>query len=229
MAPVLSAQSWLNLTFLHWAIDPEPVRGLFPPGTRPDVIDGRTYIALVPLRMSRVSAGASWSPPWLGNFAESNVRLYSVDERGRHGVLFRSLETERLAFVFGARAALGVPYTWARMRVDRTGDLVRYASRRRWPRPGLRCELTIAVGERTEPTDLEAWLTQRWGAHSRHLGRTVWTPVAHPAWPLHEAMITALADDLVPAGLGFGVPPEPTLRPLWSPGVRATFGRPTVL
>jgi len=35
--------------------------------------------------------------PYLGSFAETNVRLYSTDEAGRHGVLFRSLDCSRSA------------------------------------------------------------------------------------------------------------------------------------
>jgi uncharacterized protein YqjF (DUF2071 family) len=59
--------------------------------------------------------------PYFGSFAETNVRLYSTDDAGRHGVLFRSLETERLAVVGVTRTATGVPYTWAKMRVTLAG------------------------------------------------------------------------------------------------------------
>jgi len=68
-APVLSAQSWLDLTFLHWAIDPTAVASLLPTGTHPDVIDGHTFVALVPFRMSRLGLGEQLALPWLGDFS----------------------------------------------------------------------------------------------------------------------------------------------------------------
>lgn len=224
----LTGQRWEQLTFVHWRVDPTAVAHLYPPGTRPDVFtDGNTYVGLVPFAMREVSLGAALPVPYLGDFLETNVRLYSVDGHGRRGVVFRSLETERLAVVGLTRAGLGVPYTWARMRMVRTGDRITYTSRRRWPARGLTSQLTVDVGERVEPTDLEVWLTSRWGAHTRKLGRTWWMPVAHEPWPLHAARIVELDDDLVAAG-GVRVIDEP-LRALFSPRVTARFGRPVAV
>ena len=80
--------------------------------------------------------------PYIGTFLETNIRLYSVDHAGRHDVLFRSLETARLAVVPLTRIGLGIPYTWARMRMNSSGDRISYHSVRRWPRRGLRSRLT---------------------------------------------------------------------------------------
>jgi uncharacterized protein YqjF (DUF2071 family) len=59
--------------------------------------------------MSEVALGFSRPILYFGRFLETNVRLYSRDDAGRHGVLFRSLETERLAVVPLTRIGLGVP------------------------------------------------------------------------------------------------------------------------
>lgn len=142
-------------------------------------------------------------------------------------MLFRSLETERLAIVPAIRASLGVPYTWARMSMSRDGDRVTYDSVRRLPRRGLRSRVVADVGERVEPTSLEVWLTARWGAHTRKAGRTWWVPNEHEPWPLHSAEIVDLTSDLVAAA--DVVTSGGTLRALYSPGVTARFGRPSVV
>lgn len=223
--PVLFDQVWSDLTFVHWPVDPEGVAHLFPDGTRPDVFsDGMTYVALVPFVMSGVRLGASPPVPYFGSFLETNIRLYSCDDAGRHGVLFRSLETSRLAIVPATRVGLGMPYTWARMRLIRSGSRITYKSTRRWPQPGLRSLLSVVVGETIEPSPLEVWLTARWGAHTRKAGRTWWVPNEHAPWPLCAAQIVDLDDDLLPAS---GVRPSGgPLRALYSPGVRTRFGRP---
>ena len=78
-----------------------------------------------------------------------------------------------------------------------------------------------------EPTPLEVWLTARWGLHTRLAGRTLWIPNEHVAWPLRAAEILDLQDDLVD---GVGVPVAgDMLRPLFSAGVRTTFGLPAVV
>lgn len=111
--------------------------------------------------------------------------------------------------------------------MSRSGDQVTYYSVRRWPRRGLTSRLTIRVGDVVEPTPLEVWLTARWGAHTRKAGRTWWVPDEHEPWSLRAAGIVELDDDLLAAG---GVPPAgERLRALFSPGVRARFGRPTLV
>lgn len=226
-APIFSAQRWSELTFVHWPVDPAAVAHVYPPGTRPDVVDGATYVGLVPFAMSEVALGFSRPLPYFGRFLETNVRLYSTDDAGRHGVLFRSLETERLAMVPATRSLLGVPYTWARMRMTREGERISYDSVRRLPRRGLRNRVVVDVGEPIEPTPLEVWLTARWGAHTRRAGRTWWVPNEHETWPLHTAQIVDVTSDLV-AAAGV-VPVAGPLRALYSPGVRARFGRPSVI
>jgi uncharacterized protein YqjF (DUF2071 family) len=226
--PLFTHQYWRSLTFVHWPVDPESVAHLYPSGTRPDVFsDGATYVGLVPFVMSGVTLGLSRPIPYFGSFLETNVRLYSTDDDGRHGVLFRSLETSRLAVVPVTRVGMGTPYAWAKMRLIREDRRITYDSVRRLPRRGLRSRVTVEVGATVEPTPLEVWLTARWGAHTRKAGRTWWVPNEHVPFPLCSAEVLECRDELVAAA---GV--EPTgerLRALYSPGVRARFGRPSAL
>ena len=226
--PVLFDQSWVDLTFIHWPVQPAAVAHLYPPGTRPDVFaDGMTYVGLVPFRMGHTALGTGPRLPYFGVFAETNVRLYSVDEAGRHGVLFRSLETARLAVVPLTRIVMGVPYTWAKMRIRLNKEEISYHSVRRWPRRGLHSRVAVSIGDPVEPTPLETWLTARWGAHTRKLGRTWWVPNEHAAWVLRSAQLVEFDDDLVAAA---GVPVAgPRLRVLFSPGTRTRFGRPSLV
>jgi uncharacterized protein YqjF (DUF2071 family) len=175
--------------------------------------------------MRHTAVGASLRLPYFGRFAETNIRLYSTDDAGRHGVYFRSLETTRLAVVGFTRTALGVPYMWAKMRVNRHDDEISYESVRRWPRRGLRSTLRVRIGDEVAPTPLEVWLTARWGAHTRKAGQTWWVPNEHGPWPLRAAEILELDDELLGAS-GVDTAGEP-MRALFSPGVHARFGRPS--
>lgn len=221
-------QRWDDLTFVHWPVRPESVEGLYPPGIRPDVFtDGMTYVGLIPFALSSIKVGTTLPLPYFGCFPETNVRLYTVDVAGRHGILFRSAESARLAAVAAIRIGLGVPYTWSRTRITRRGDRITYDSARRWPRRGLCSRLTVAIGDPVEPTPLEVWLTARWGAHTRNARRTWWVPIEHEPWPLSAAEIVELSDELVEATQVRRAGDR--LRGLFSPGVRARFGRPRVV
>ncbi|MEW2382679.1 DUF2071 domain-containing protein [Micromonospora sp. NPDC047707] len=223
-------QRWEDLTFLHWAVAPDLVAPLLPPGTRPDTVDGSTYVGLIGFRMVGLGLGRGPGVPYFGTFWETNVRLYSVDDTGRRAVVFRSLDASRLVPVLVARATLRLPYLWSAMRLTRDGDRLTYRLRRRWPGPaGTTSRMAVRVGERVvDPTPLEHFVTARWGLHTRAWGRTLHLPNWHPRWPLHRAELLHLDDELVTAA---GLPP-PTAHPvsvLYSPGVPVRFGPPVGL
>jgi uncharacterized protein YqjF (DUF2071 family) len=220
-------QSWRDLAFLHWPADPATVGALLPAGTRPDVLDGVTYVGLIGFRMVGVGPLSGPGLPYLGTFCETNVRLYSVDAAGRRGVVFRSLDAARLLPVLVAMATLRLPYKWSAMRLHRDGDDYTYTCRRRWPGPrGAAGRMTVRVGPPvTEPSPLEHFLTARWGLHVRAHGRTLYLPNVHPRWPLHRAELTRFDDELVRAG-GLPAPAGPPVSVLFSPGVPVRFGAP---
>ncbi len=231
--PVIFDQLWCDLAYLHWPVDPADVARFMPPGTRPDVVDGVTYAGLVPFRMRRAGPFRGLPVPYLGAFLEVNVRLYSVDDAGRHGVVFRSLDCNRAAVVAAARC-INVPYVYSRISAapfpateDGSFPVLAAGTRRWWSVRrfgGVGSDIAIRVGEPVEPTDVEVFLTARWGMHSSFAGVGLWTPNEHPPWPLYGAEPEHLDDALVAAA---GIRPVgEMLRPLWTPGVRTLFGLP---
>ena len=246
--PIMS-QCWCDLAFLHWFVPPAAVAAHLPPGAMPDVVPdgpfaGLTPVALVPFRMVRAGIGNGPPVPYFGTFWETNVRLYSVDATGRHGVVFCSLEASRLAVVLGARAALGLPYRYSKMRgYERRHGGARelgWTARTRWPGPrGVRSRIAIRVGDvlhdfpsgRQNETidgdeDLAAFLTARWGLHTAAWGRALYIPNEHEPWTLRSAQVLLLDDELL-AAAGFpdlaGRPPDHVC---FAEGVRTRFGLP---
>src|SRR5262249_19607918 len=159
--PRILRQSWLNLSFLHWAVEPASIAHLYPPGTEPDTFDGRSFVGVVPFQMSV-----------FGTFLETNVRLYSVDETGRHGVVFLSLDTSRLDMVAAGRRVFGVPYRWARMSYRQDGYRRAYDWTLRWRGLTASSSVDVLVGGPMTCGPLEDYLTARWGVHIVRAGRT---------------------------------------------------------
>jgi uncharacterized protein YqjF (DUF2071 family) len=223
----LMTQSWLELAFVHWEVEPAAVARLLPPGTVPDLFEGAAYAGLVPFRMHRVGWFSLPGTPYFGTFPETNVRLYSVDGEGRRGVVFRSLEAARLVPVLAARTGFRLPYVWSRMGIRHEGGTVAYHSERRWPGPrDLYSRIKVRKGEAlAEPTALEHFLTARWGLHTTIAGRLRYIPNVHPRWPLHRAELLECEENLVAAArlAKLGAAPASVL---YSPGVPVRFGRP---
>ena len=227
---VLMNQDWCDLTYVHWALDPPRVASLLPPGVEPDVRDGVTYLGLVPFRMANAGPGRRRRVPYLGDFLETNLRLYSVDATGRRGVVFLTLDCERLAVTGAARVGFGVGYRWASMSHGATStaaDTVRHRYRSSVRgRTVADLDLEVEVGGPQEASELDEFLSARWGLHTRIAGRLAYIPNQHAPWPLRAARVVRLEGSLLAeAGFADLADREPD-HVAFSPGVHTEFGFP---
>ncbi|WP_454294728.1 YqjF family protein [Salana multivorans] len=217
--PALHREQWRSATFVHWAVDPGRVAPMLPPGIRPDVRDGQTFVGLVAFEMADVGLLRG---PALPPFPETNVRLYSVDAAGRRGIVFLSLDADQRLVVAAARVWLGLNYRAARMTLQADGTLRRYTTRLR--RGGVAGALTVEVGPARLEDDLVAFLTARWRLHTHHLGHTWFVQNRHDPWPVRAASLVSLEGNLLAS---VGLPELDGRAPdhvAYSPGVRVRFG-----
>ncbi|GGK85750.1 hypothetical protein GCM10007382_02160 [Salinibacterium xinjiangense] len=229
VAPELSgravaSQRWSKLAFLHWRVPSAALAGLMPEGVRPDEHDGSSWVGLIAFYLDRATLFGSPPIPYLGSFAEVNVRLYGVDEQGRRGVIFCSLEASRLTSVLAARAAFSIPYFWAKTVLIEGDGTIEYTSRRMVGdgefRMIMRPGSTPVVGDPTAD-----FLTARWGLFTRRFGRTIFLPNHHEPWPLVDAELLSLDDTLLQRAGIPGISNTPPDSVLYSEGVTTWFGR----
>lgn len=210
-----------DVAFVHWAVEPSAVEALLPAGVEPDTFAGSTYVGLVALRTSQAGPLRSPGLPYLGSFLQTNVRLYSVDRLGRRGVVFRSMDVNRLVPALAGRAT-GLPYHWSRMTAEADGSRWTYVSGRR----DVGSALTVEVGDAVAPAPLEDFLTARWGLHVRRAGRLWHVAIDHPPWPMRAARVLSWHGNLVAAAGVRLAPHQVPASVLWSPGVPAHLGAP---
>ncbi len=206
--PLLSA-AWNTMTFVHWRVEPERIQALLPDGLTVDVYDNAAWLGLTPFVMSnmrpfglphlpRVSflrgPRPTTAPSALTSTPETNLRTYVRGPDGRDGLWFLAIDAGSGVLAAAVRGAVGAPYRRARMSVQVDGDTVTYAG----SRPGTRdhYRLQVRPGETIVPSDLEIWLSGRWRAYTVHLGRLLVTPVEHEPWPLHDANLESLEQNL---------------------------------
>lgn len=116
-------QTWAELLFLHWRVDPEGLQKTLPKGLHLDTWDGTAWLGIVPFHMRKIRPTGLPIVPWISNFLELNVRTYVHDESGRPGVWFHSLDTNRLIASQIGRSVFKLPYFPASMqsRTDESG------------------------------------------------------------------------------------------------------------
>ncbi|CAD5998738.1 YqjF family protein [Agreia sp. COWG] len=224
--PAVLAQTWQDLAFIHWKVDPDLVAPLLPEGIVPDLYDGATWVGLIPFRMRDTAVGPLPPVPYFGSFVEVNVRLYGVDALGRRGVVFRSLEAGRLASVLVARVGLSLPYFWSDARTTSGGGVLSYTSKRHGNGSP---QTSIAIRPTAEDVSNDAlthFLTARWSLFVTRGSRTRYMRNEHEPWPVFRAGLVDLRDELVASAGLPGVADSVPDSVLYSSGVRTSFSLP---
>lgn len=189
--PWIMLQTWHDLLFAHWPIEPAVLRPRIPIGLTLDTFDGRAWLGVVPFRMSGIRA--RWVPPIPGHsaFPELNVRTYVIRD-GKPGVHFFSLDAANALAVAVARRCFHLPYFNATMETSSDKEVVSYNS--------VRTHRESPIGEfhgtygasgpvaLARPGTLEHWLTERYClyCHDRQ-GRPFRGEIQHQPWPLQTA------------------------------------------
>jgi len=221
----VASQRWSQLTFIHWRVEAAQLVQFMPAGVRPDEHDGSSWVGLIAFYLDRATIAGSPPVPYFGAFTEINVRLYGVDEQGRRGVIFLSLEASRLAAVLAARAAFSIPYFWSRTSQSTAEGTITYSARRHFGAGHTH----IAARPKSQPIVGDAtadFLTARWGLFTTRFGRTILLPNHHEPWSLVQAELVSLDDTLLERA---GIPGLAERMPdsvLYAEAVTTRFGRP---
>jgi len=200
--PWVMTQTWHDLLFAHWRIDPDLLRAHVPPDFSLDLYDRHAWLGVVPFHMTNVSPRGVPSLPWLSEFPELNVRTY-VRVDNRPGIFFFSLDAGSALAVHAARVLLNLPYYSARIRILVDGDSVEYDSHRDGSRSDDRFEASYGPsGEpfTAAPGSLEYFLTERYCLyHHDHHGRAYRLDIHHPPWALQQARAQFSRDTMAEA------------------------------
>lgn len=208
---------------MHWRYAPEVVQALLPAGLTVDTFDGSAWVGLIPFSMRDIGLARGPSVPYLGSFAEVNVRTY-VHVNGRPGVWFFSLDVDRLIPAAVARVSYRLPYCWGATSHLRDGDLLSTHVRRRWPERVPASTIIMRMGQPVVADDLDVFLTARWGLYSTSRSGMRYAAVDHEPWPLRLADVVSW-DPILLEAAGLPAPMGPPLARC-SDGVHVRIGMP---
>ena len=200
--PWMMTQSWHDLLFAHWPVEPGALRGHVPAELTLDLFDGRAWLGVIPFHMTHVAPrGVPWLP-FASAFPELNVRTY-VTVGGKPGVYFFSLDAASALAVMTARALFHLPYHRARMSVDVGPRRVSYRSARTTGAAEFAASYG-PIGPATEsgPGTLEYFLTERYCLYTSRIRRL---EIHHRPWPLQPAD-AQIAVNTMAAACGIALP-----------------------
>lgn len=214
-------QSWHDLLFLHWEIEPELIQASLPPGLTVDTWEGKAYIGIVPFLMRNIRPRFLPAVPGISNFHEVNVRTYVYDKHGTPGVWFYSLDANQWLAVRLARSLFQLPYFDAKMAHQKDANQINYQSTRKTS-VLKQSDFSYSVGQplgNAQPGTFEFFLAERYILFAyRKNGQLYSGQVIHTPYPLHEAHVDEFDTTLIELA-GFPTPIGQPNHVLFSPGV----------
>jgi uncharacterized protein YqjF (DUF2071 family) len=201
----LSAE-WRYLAMLNYAVPPDVIRPLAPPGVELDAWNGTTYVSLVGMAFLRTRV-MGWQVPFHENFEEVNLRFYvrrQAPEGWRRGVAFVKQIVPKRAIAAVARLLYWENYQALPMRHSITygagpeadAGAVEYGWRYQGRWNSLRVE-TQGEPQPLVPGSEEEFIADRyWGYAAGRGGGCVEYQVVHPAWRVRPAINKCLDCDV---------------------------------
>ena len=190
--PTVMYQRWEELLFLHWPVEPQVVAKVLPPGLGVDTYKGKAWLGVVPFSMRGVRPRFLPAVPGLSSFPELNLRTYVVDELGRPGVWFYSLDTPKHLPNWIARTFFHLNYRFARIQVEDKGGSRSYRSElwmgSDWDVPQEYEWERIGEPFTAEPGSLDFFLAERYRlfAYNEAKAQLLTGQVHHQAYPLQQ-------------------------------------------
>jgi uncharacterized protein YqjF (DUF2071 family) len=182
-------QTWRDLLFAHWPLNPTDLRRRIPRRFELDLFDGRAWLGIVPFSMSNVGLRGLPSLPGVSTFPELNVRTY-VRVDSKPGVYFFSLDANSWLAVTVAQRLLNLPYHLATMETSTIGERIEFSSTRA---AGAFTAFTASYGPAgnpfvCQPGTLEYFLTERYCLYHHTRGGIPYRlDIHHPPWTLQSA------------------------------------------
>lgn len=185
--PWVMTQKWEDLLFLNFPVPIDTLRAHIPSGLELDTYEGRSWLTVIPFRITDMRMRLLPPFPYIRKFLELNVRTY-VKKDGIPGIYFFSLDASKLLPVLGARITT-LPYYYAKMNMKKEGDWFHYYSKRRsLDHPVFKGKYR-AVSKDFYPQSgtLNYWLTERYYLWTNVKNILFSGGIHHQPWKIAEA------------------------------------------
>lgn len=197
--PWIMTQTWRDLLFIHWPIEPRQLAPVIPQHLTLDTFDGAAWLAIVPFWMSGIRLRGF--PPISGtsSFPEINVRTY-VRYEDKPGVYFISLDAPAAFTIAIARRWFHLNYYRARIQLHRQNENIEYKSDRVASKSAACFHARykpIGPSKLSSQGSLEHWLTERYCLYaSDKYNRLYRAEILHQPWPLQPAEIEIMKNTM---------------------------------
>jgi uncharacterized protein len=209
----LLSQSWDDLLFAHFAMDPSTLRQLVPDAL---TLDLAAWLTISPFCTSHLRPSGIPPLPGFSFFPQMNLRTY-VTMKGKPGIFYFSVDAANLSAVWFARIFFRMPYWHSAIQIsgatiqarDPKEHTIHFRSSRLHGPTAANGSGKFEViytpegePERASRGSLDEFLTERYCVYSWNRRKFFRTEVHHQPWPLQRASVEIRTNSIAePLGL----------------------------
>lgn len=195
--PWKMTQTWHQLLFLHWRVEPDALYPRIPKSLKLDTYDGWAWLSIVAFHITGARLRLMPAVPPMSRFPELNIRTYVTCEN-KPGVYFFSLDAANPLAVNGAKIFYHLPYDVAKITVEKADGWVYYHSRRRGSAKEFKARYRPESSVfHAEPGSLPYWLSERYCLYTEHKQCLYRCEILHEPWPLQQAQVEIIKNTMI--------------------------------
>jgi uncharacterized protein YqjF (DUF2071 family) len=183
----IMSQTWKDVAFLHYQVDPELLQSKVP--FKLDLYRGKAIISIVSFRMESIRFPFLLTFPGLSSLNELNLRTY-VEVNGIKGVYFFTLDADHSLAIWIARTLFSLPYRPAKINLNKQGQIYSFNSLNE----KTSLDFEALISEKNESSHFDLWATERYGLFTKKGENIIHGVVMHQPWELESLTITNIND-----------------------------------
>lgn len=219
----LLSQSWNDVLFAHFAMDPPALRRLVPDALTLDLYDGAAWLTISASCTSHMRPSGIPPLPGISFFPQLNL-CTCVTMQGKPGLFYFSVDAANLSAVWFARVFFRMQYWHAAIQISGATIQGRKPQKRSIHFRSSRLHGPAAANgvaqfdviyspegepERARPGSLDEFLTERYCIYSWNRRKYYRTEVHRQPWPLQRTSIEIRANSIAaPFGLALPIKPD---------------------
>lgn len=193
--PALARQTWLDIYFMHWRVNPEKLQPYVKQPYELDLFDNSAWISVVCFR-AKNSRLRFFPFDIVSSAIQTNVRTYvTLPNEQEPGVYFLELFLNNRFAVSSARVGVNLPFEYVDAMSIKSPHVCTYKSRNE---NGIKLHAAFHDTGKSDESQLAQFLTDRYVIWNEKGNRLIKIPITHPSWRITSAEATVLTNQTHP-------------------------------
>lgn len=193
--PAIARQTWTNIFFMHWRVNPESLQHYIKRPYELDIFDGSAWISVVCF-VAKNSQLRLLPFDFVSSAIQTNVRTYvTMPHERERGVYFLKMLLNNRFAVTSAQLGINLPFQYVNALATKRDGIITFKSEQK---NETELHATFCATENRDESELTHFLTERYAIWHHKGNRIIKIPITHSKWRINGAEATVFTNNTHP-------------------------------